>query len=91
MKLKLKYSKDERDKLYEELEREVKLAEEDYIRKKVAKGEKVDNNKMRIALNYRQKIKNLTKRCLASTFSVSNILDSPSINRAVEKLERESQ
>ena len=89
MELKLKYNADDSDRIIQTLEKEWKLAEQDYTKKKEAKGEEVDYFKMVMALNQRKKLKALTKLGLASVLSCGNILDKPEINRAVEKLERE--
>ena len=89
MELKLKYNADDSDRIIQTLEREWELAEQDYTKKKEAKGEKVDYFKMVSALNQRKKLKALTKLGLASVLSCGNILDNPEVNRTVEKLERE--
>ena len=72
------------------MEREWKLAKQDYIKKKETKGEEVDYLKMVTALNRRKKLKALVRLGLASTLSCGNILDKPEINRIVEKLERDT-
>ena len=90
MELKLKYSMDDVEKLTKELGDAIHEAEEDYKRKKEAKGEKVDYMKMINAVNQRKKLKILCKRLLAANFNIGNILDKPAINRASEQLEREA-
>ena len=90
MELKLKYKVDEVDDLINKLSTEMDLAKADYIRKKKTKGEEVDYYKMINALNQRKKLKNLSKLCLAGVLSCGNILDKPEVNRAIEKLERDT-
>jgi len=57
------------DELSKELEIEYNLARADYIRKKRLKGELVDEDKLRIALNQRKKLRKLTMRCLQANFN----------------------
>lgn len=54
------------DILTEELSLELKLAEVDYREKKRLKGEVVDRDKMRNALNQRKKVKQLGDKLLGS-------------------------
>lgn len=89
MELKLKYTVDEADRICALLRKEMRKAEDDYIRKKKAKGETIDHFKMQNAINQRKNIKKLGKLCLASVLSCGNILDKPEVNRFVEHLERE--
>ena len=90
MELKLKYTVGDIDKLTNELGEALQEAEDDYIRKKKAKREEVDDFKMMNAVNQRKEVKRLGKLLLAAHFNVGNILDEPAFNRASESLEREA-
>ena len=89
--LKLKWNREEVDDLHRELRIAVEVYELKYITRKKAKGEEVDQNKLRNAMNQNKKLKLLTKLCLASTLSLGNILDKPAHNRLSEQLEREAR
>ena len=86
-----KYKIDEVNKLGEKLRRELELAEEDYIKKKKAKGETVDDDKMRKAINQRKKLRILCNRLLGAHLGLGNILNKPSITKASESLERKAK
>lgn len=88
MELKLKYTREDVDKIGILLRKVLISAEENYKRKKKIKGEKVDYWKMMKAINQRKDCKRIAALCLASHLSLGNILDQPAVNRAVESLER---
>lgn len=88
--LTLKFTTDESNDYGEQLREALIKAEDEYTTKKKAKGEEIDYIKMRNAINQRKNIRRLCKLTLASVLSCGNILDKPTVNRAVEKLERDA-
>ena len=88
--LKLKYTREDVEQLNKDLRKAIIEAQEDYKRKKKAKGEKVDYWKMLKAINQRKKVKIISNRALAGMLNLCNLLDKPALNRASEQLERKA-
>lgn len=90
MDLKLKYSSEDVEDIADLLEKEMIKAQAEYILKKEAKGELINKDTMRKAMNQRKNLKKLCRISIAAAVSHGNLIDQPEVNRTVEKLEREA-
>jgi len=87
--IKVKFNLEDLDEemLCDLLEAELDRAKVDYIKKKEAKGEKVDAEKCNNAIGQRKSVKILTKLLIAKTFNRSNkLFNSPAFDDASKKL-----